>query len=110
MGMPQAVFSVDLNSGVTTSSGYIDLGHSWRVAYLEIPTMASGGPTYIKGSSDGSTFRRVQEASSNTDWAVASNTSQRIVPVPIGGIRYLKVESTSGATDVITTFKVICGD
>jgi hypothetical protein len=110
MGMPQAVFSLAVNSGVTTPTNYVDVGHSWKMVYLEIPTMASGGPIYIKGSTDTVLFRRVVEASSNTDWVVASNISGKIIPCPVGGIRYLKVETTSGTTDVITTFKIICGD
>jgi len=109
MGLPQSVFSVNVASGITLSSG-LDLGISWRRIYLEVPTMASGS-LYVQAASKlDSTYRRVVHNSSMTDFSINSALSQKVVPVPADGLRFVKVESSSGCTDVITTYKFICGD
>lgn len=114
MSYVNTYFSVSITSGVTLSS-MVDLGQAFKNVYLQVPTMASGD-LYIKASpsSDG-TFSRVCEVKYNTstvhqDFKIGSATSLRIVPIPTGGCRFVKVESSSGCTDVTTTFNFICGD
>ena len=105
-------FPTSLASGVTLGSA-VDLGRAWEQVYLQVPTMASGD-IYIKAStkSDG-TFNRVCVDNANTataqiDFKIASTVSQRIVPIP-AGLRHIKVESSSGCTDVVTTFNIVVG-
>lgn len=108
MGMPQTVFTTSLASNVTLGNS-VDLGHSWRFVNLEIPTAASGD-FQVYGSSDNSIFRPIHSVSSVTAFNIPSACTQRIVEVPAGGIRYLKVRNTSGCTDVTTVYKFIVGD
>jgi hypothetical protein len=106
-------FSLDLASGATTTSDSIDLGHAWDRVYLRIPTMTSGGTMYIQGSVDNSTFKRVyatDEANGTVQiFQIAQTITNCVVPLPVEGIRYLKVENTTGMTDATTTFKIITG-
>lgn len=107
-----SVYSKNMASGVTLTSSY-DLNRAYPKMYLEVPTMASSD-LFIQASSDGTTFRRIMLEKVNTTTAhvtfsVASSTTQRMVPIP-PGFRYYKVESSSGATDVVTTFNIICHD
>ncbi len=114
MSYVNTYYSVSITSGVTLSSA-IDLGQAWNHVYLQVPTMASGD-LYIKGSpAVGGTFYRVCKDAGNTatvhvDFKIGSATSQRIVPIPTGGCRFVKVENSSGCTDIVTTFNFICGD
>ena len=105
--MEQKVYSVDLASGATTTTNYVEILVPYKNLYLQIPTMASGS-LYIKGSSDGTTFTRITEADPNqaTDFVINSAVTQRMVPIP-PGFRYYKIENTSGATDTTTVFKLI---
>lgn len=107
-------FSVSIASNVTLSSA-LDLGRVWNNVYLRVPTMASGD-IYIQASPDNSAaFVRIcrpqgNTATVHTDFLIGSAVTQRIVPIPIAGCRYIKIESSSGTTQVTTTFQVICGD
>ncbi len=109
---PSKVFTVDLASGLTSTSS-LDLGGGWDHSYLAVPTMASGS-LYIKGSYDDSTFFRmsseVQTAnvSDGEIFMIDSSCTQSIIKIPVQGCQYVKIESTSGATDTTTVFKVIC--
>ena len=105
------VFSSSLASGVTLGSS-IGLGSGWDRAYLHVPTMASGD-LFIQGSHDGTTFNRVCRDRGNTatvhaDFAIGSATSNRVIPIPVNGIPYIKIENSSGCTDVVTVYKIIC--
>lgn len=106
------VFSKSVSSGVTLSSSY-DLGRAFTRVYLEVPTMASSD-IFIQASTDNVTFRRVMLEKVNTTTAhvtfsIASAISQRMVPIP-AGFRYYKVETSSGTTDVVTTYNLIPSD
>lgn len=106
------VYTKTMSSGGTLTSAY-DLGRCFTKIYLEVPTMASGD-LFIHGSSDGTTFRRIMREQLNTTtvhstFSIGSAITQRMVPVP-PGFRYYKVENTSGATDVVTVFNLICSD
>lgn len=109
---PNRYFIVTMTSGALSSTS-ADLTRSFKQVYLEIPTMASGS-LFILASADGSTYRRVMIDNGNTStvhatFTVNSSITQRIVPIP-PGFRFYKVESTSGATDVVTQFNIICSD
>lgn len=114
MAFVNCVFTASLTSGATLSDE-VDIGQSWGKVYLQIPTMASGS-LYVHASPEtGGTFTRVVEEKFNTatahaDFVINSSVTQRIVPIPVHGCRFLKIENTSGATDVTTTFKIICSD
>lgn len=109
---PVKVFAVTMTSGATFSNS-ADLGTSFNRMYLQIPTMASGS-LHVNGSVDNSNFFRIMRDQGNTTtvhstFVIDSSVTQRIVPIP-GGIRYMRVESTSGCTDVVSTLYIIGGD
>ena len=54
-----SVFSTVMASAATSTPS-IDLARGWNNVMLEVPTMVSAAEIYIQGSSDNSTFRRVQ--------------------------------------------------
>lgn len=105
-------FETALASSVTLGS-MVDLGRSWEKVYLQVPSMASGD-LFIKAAqkSDG-TFMRVCVDNANTataqiDFTIKSSVTNRIVEIP-NSLRYLKIESSSGCTDVVTTYRIIVG-
>ena len=57
---PVQAFSKSITSGITATSAYDLGGRAFESVYLEVPSMVSGTDFYIQGSSDGTTFRRVQ--------------------------------------------------
>lgn len=105
-------FTVDLTSGATETSS-LDLGAGWDHAKIAVPTMASGS-LYIHGSYDNTTFFRMVSGVQTTNVSdgetlvIDSSCTQRIVPIPLAGCRYIKIESSSGATDTTTVFNIIC--
>jgi hypothetical protein len=109
---PAISFNYELTSGATLGSA-LDLGRAWEKVYLKVPTMASGD-LFIHGSEDSSsTFKRVCVDNLNTstaqiDFKIPSSVTNRIVPIP-NYFRYIKIESSSGCTDVTSVFKVIVG-
>lgn len=112
------IYNHELASGITTPTNYVDLGRCFSYVFLQIPTMASGD-LFIKAAQDYGgtvgTFYRVCRNQGNTatvhvDFSIGSAITNRIVPLPVQGLRYLKVENSSGATDTTTVFKFICGD
>ena len=110
--LPVKIFTVTATSGALSST-VADLAQGWNRIYLEVPTMASGD-LFLLASSDNSTFRRVMKEQANTatvhmSFTILSAVSQRMVPIP-PGFQYYKVESTSGCTDVVTTYNFICSD
>lgn len=115
---PRSLFPTTLASNVTLSSA-IDLSRAWKYAHLEVPTMASGD-LYIQGAATlAGTYRRVAifqvttaSAASFPDFKIASTTTQRFVPLPQGltGLQFIKVENSSGCTDVVTTYNIVCSD
>ena len=108
-----------MTSGATFSSS-VDLHHAWDNLHVGVPTMASGSLN-ILGSMDNTNFLRTVDTKTagngSTSMAVItdkdtfmidSSCTQRCVTIPHPNARYLKIESTSGATDVVTVFNVIC--
>lgn len=59
--MASRIYSATVASGATLSSAYVMGSVPFKKVYIEVPTMTSGTDIYIQGSSNGSTFRRVQE-------------------------------------------------
>lgn len=110
---PNIYFTSDLSSGVTLGSA-IDLGgRSWEKVYLKIPTMASSDIFIQASETATSTFKRVCVDNANTstaqiDFKIPSAVSNRIVPIP-AYLPFIKVELSSGCTDVTTSFKIIVG-
>ncbi len=97
-----------------TLSAAIDLGGSYDVAYLEIPTMVSGTAYAIQAATEiTGTYRRVKHPSLNSstvatnDFLIASSATNCLVPIP-SGLRYLKVETTA-TVDNGALFKVVYG-
>lgn len=109
------VYQATMTSGATLSSA-IDLSpRTWNTVYLQVPTMASGD-LYIQASPSATgTFNRVMHMRESTGTAtihtfvIGSSASQRMIPIPTG-IQFMKIENSSGATDVVTTFNIICSD
>lgn len=106
--------SISLASSTTLTSG-IDLGGTgYKHVYLEIPTFTSGGTQYVQTSSDGTTYRRLYaEANVSAgvlvqEFQMAQTVSACVVPLPMFGLRYIKLENTTGIAGT-TTYKVIFG-
>ena len=112
---PQSVFTLTLASAATRTTSYADLGRAWKRMYLEVPTCASGNFHIQAAATADGTYRRIAVDNGNTataqlDFVVKSTVSQRIVPVPAGGVRFVKVENDTGVDNVQLTFNIICGD
>ena len=108
MGGLQAIknFSVSISSGVTLSSS-IDLGSdSYDSLSFCIPTMTSGTDLYLKGSSDGVTFRRAYNTSASA-LTYASTVTQANVAVSGFNYRYLQVELSTAMTATGAAFEVV---
>lgn len=110
------VFTVDLASGATLTSSSVDLGWGFTRVYLKVPTMASGN-LFVQASDDNSNFVRVAGHQITTatahafpDFQIPSTVTNRWVPVPLNGFRYVKIENSSGATDTTTVFKIVTSD
>lgn len=107
--MLQKVYSVTMTSGATLT-GALDLKGVYDKVYLEIPTFASGGTLYVRGSSDNSTFRQIYNPQNSSGVVSVFQMAQggnQIVPLP-AQFQYYKIELTTGVTNATTTFKFIC--
>lgn len=109
------VYVATMTSGATLSSA-IDLSpRAWSKIYLQVPTMASGSLFLQASPSATGTFSRVMQEKPNTStvtintFTIDSAATQRLHPLP-GGLQFIKIENSSGATDVVTTFNIICSD
>lgn len=110
---PYSAFTITMASG-GTSTGSLDLARSWKMVYLEIPTMTSNTQIHINASSDDETFRQVYHPMTNAAaptgnrFLVNSAVTNAMVPIP-NGFRYIKVETTA-TVDGGCSFKVVCSD
>jgi hypothetical protein len=107
------VFSVDVASGATLSSG-IDLAQGWSDVSLKIPSFSSGSDIFIQAAttSDGDYLRVMHPVVNSSsaqvyDYKIASGLSARILPIP-AGYQHLKVELSTAQTDVTSVFEIIC--
>lgn len=112
----QRVYNATIAS-FATSSSEVDLGRSFQVIAIEVPTMTSNTAVCIQcADTSGGTFRRVAFASVGTstvaanDVTIASAATNKVVviPQPIPG-RFVKVETTA-IVSFSAAFKVVCGD
>lgn len=101
------VYPVTMTSLATLSS-QLDLSKPYEKMYLAVPTMASGSLFIQVAATTGGTYRRLQ-TTAGTDFSINSAATQRVIAIP-SGYRFMKIENSSGATDVHTTFNVICCD
>lgn len=110
---PLSKFEKTMASG-GTSTGAIDLARSWKMVYLEIPSMTSNTQIYINASSDDETYRYTYHPMSNAAaptgnrFLINSAVTNAMVPIP-NGFRYIKVETTA-TVDGSCLFKVVCSD
>lgn len=109
---PFTYFETSIQSNVTLGSA-IDLGRAWEKCYLFVPSMASGDVFIQAAEKLDGTFKRVCVDMGNTstaqmDFKIPSTVTNRVVPIP-NYLRFIKVESSSGTTDVTTTFRVFVG-
>lgn len=112
----QRVYDATISSFATASSE-IDLGRSFQVISVEVPTMTSNTALHIQvADTSGGTFRRVAFApiatatSAAYDLCISSASTNRVVtiPSPIPG-RFIKIEATA-IVSFTAAFKVVCGD
>lgn len=110
------VYVCTMASGGTTSSE-VNLGRTYQNVYLVIPTMATASNgMYIYGSdATGGTFRIIMHPSINSatvatnPYVITSAATNCIVPVPVGGLQFLKV-NTDATVAHGCVFKFVCGD
>lgn len=113
---PIRVFPITMGAAATLTS-YVDLKSHFKSISLVLPTMASASDFYIQAAETSSdTFRRVKipvyagstaTVAVNT-FTIASGVSNAIVPLPINGLRYIKIEASTLNSNAIG-FKLICG-
>lgn len=101
------VYSVSMTSGQTLSTE-LNLSKPYEKMYLAVPTMASGSLFIQAAVESAGTYRRVQSVA-GTDFSINSAATQRLIALPVG-YQFLKIENSSGATDVTTVFKIVCAD
>lgn len=99
--------SVTMTSGALSST-IAEVPFPHTRLFLQIPSMASGSLYIMGATASNATFFRITDKDPNqaTDFVINSAVTNRIVPIP-EGMQFYKIESTSGATDVVTTFKII---
>jgi len=100
-------YPVTMASGTTLSSE-VDLQKPYEKMFLAVPTMASGSLFIQVSYESGGRYSRIQ-STPGTDFSINSSATQRVIALPTG-FRFMKIENSSGATDVVTTFRVICAD
>ena len=111
---PIRVIPITMGAAATLTS-YVDLKSYYRKISLVMPTMASASDFYITVAETSSDlFRRVKIPANNTatvavnTFPIASGVSNAIIPLPIAGVRYLKIEASTANSNAIG-FKLICG-
>lgn len=110
-----AAYSAPIAS-FSTSSAEVDLGRSWQINYLVVPSMTSQSQVHLQASDiSGGIFRRVTmpiynstAAAAPTLFTVVSGVTGQIVPMP-NGLRYVKVETTA-IVSFTANFRIICSD
>lgn len=107
-----AVFPATVTTGSTVSSE-INVGEGWQAMYLVVPSLTSNSQVHIQGADvTGGTFRRIVQkdaasALATVDFAIGSATTNRIIPIPVTGLRFLKVETTAIMSSA-ALFQIIC--
>lgn len=110
------VYAATMASGGTMTSE-VDLGRSYQNVFLMIPSMAtaSNGITLYASDAQGGTYRVVKHPSINSatvatnNYTITSAATNCIVPLPVTGLQYLKVNTDATVADGCV-FKFICGD
>lgn len=109
------VYVATMTSGATLTSE-VDMGRSFELVYLSVPSMTSNSQLHIKFAAEtGGTYRRAKHPVLNTtsaqapqDFTIVSSATNCMVPIP-GGFRFVKVESTA-TCDSGESFKILCAD
>jgi hypothetical protein len=94
-------FTATMTSGQTMSRA-VDLGYPYGKCSIEIPTMISGTDVYLKGSSDGTTYRRIYfrtEDATPVLFTLASSLTNAIFPLDVQLPRYVKVELSTAISN-----------
>lgn len=101
-------YSTTITSGATLSAA-LNLKSAFDFMSVEIPTFASGGTHYVQISTDGTTYRKAYHmvAGVATVFQIAPTVSQAVLAIPAGA-QYYKIENTTGCTDVVNTYNIVC--
>lgn len=95
-----------------TLTGSLDLEEGMENPFIVTPSFASAADIYLHGSHDGATFSRLTHTPINSatvaviDYQIKSGTSARMHPMP-EGVRYIKVEVSTGVTQIAHSFTVV---
>ena len=106
--MRSAVFAQTLSSGLSVPASGLDLEQIWDKVHIIVPSMASGSFEIQVASSVSGTYVQLMNSLSATfivNSSIVANGCALEVPV---GSQYLKVRNTSGVTDTIKTFTIVC--
>lgn len=112
-----SIFKVTMTSGNTITS-LLDLGGAWNRVFMRVPTMTSGTEIYLKAGTDPADVDgfRVMFPPVNTSaaqvhtFSVASGVSQRVMEVPLAGIRHVFVEFSTATTATSQSFQFFCSN
>lgn len=106
------VYSVSMTS-LATLSPAVDLSKSYEKVAIEVRNTMVSGSLFVHVSSDNSNYSKLCGMGTDpvTHFVVNSASSGlRHIPLPNTGFRYMKIENTSGVSDTVCVFKVICAD
>ena len=107
------VFTQTLTSGQTIATSGINFSQVWQKAVMIIPSCPSGSiQMYSAFSVDGTYYPICKSDSIVTDpFTINSSlvSGGCVVHIP-EGVQFFKVRNTSGCTDAVKTFKIICSE
>lgn len=102
-----------VNSGASITEE-IDLTRAWTFVYLRTPPKMPGD-IWIRCQQDISStvYRRIAApnlwGTTHFDFTIKSSCNNRLIPIPAGGLRYLKIECDDAPANSTTTFNFLCG-
>lgn len=106
--MRSAVFAQTLTSGLSVPVSGLDLEQVWDTVHVIVPSMASGSFEVQVASSVSGTYVQLMNSISATfvvNSSIVANGCAINIPV---GYQYLKMKNTSGVTDTVKTFTIVC--
>lgn len=113
--MRSGVFTQTLTSGQTLPTDGVNLSQVWNKLVVLIPSMVSGSVQFYGATSSGATYYPITTNQTSgvvatiftVDSAVVANGCIAELNTPV---QFLKCRSTSGATDIVKTFQIICSE
>ena len=116
--MAISVFTVTMTSGQLVPTSGVNLGQrGWKQIALHIPSSLSGSVGMVVSNSETGSYYPLLDPVGAVTSPVASSmqvdsgfvTGGAVAMFP-GGFQFIKPKNSSGVTDYVKTFKIICSD